>query len=361
MSLSDWLRPHGVAARLMTLLFTAHSTKITIIEPSLEGHRADQLAAIRSLFSSHDVSVDHTKRPWRHIFTRAPILFPTVDESFFWFLMIAPARALLLRRTVAIWHRPKSSTGGRSVRRWRRFAKYYAAKLIKYVPFVTLLSVQKPQFQPEITGLFTDWIHQIADWYQPLVTSQDEARPFKELIRQHAKGRPLIVYLGKVTSEKGFEFLTNILLQDLLSGGQFAFVAAGKLDENSGLVAHRFIKGGGLLVNRCISNIEFTIGIEVADWVWNCYPSDNDQNSGIFGIAYRAGARVIVRTDSYIARTASELQFPTVQIQYGDAKAALETIRVSRTLPIERPKQEMISMMRERTRERLLHYLGCPI
>jgi hypothetical protein len=34
-------------------------------------------------------------------------------------------------------------------------------------------------------------------------------------------------------------------------------------------------------------------------------------------------------------------------------------LRASRTLTVGKPKQEMISIMKERTRERLLYYLGC--
>jgi len=285
--------------------FRIPARRITIVEPSLEGHRADQLAAIRSLLCGHDIYVDHEKASWCHMFTGDPLLFPTVDESFIPFLIIASVRAIFLRRTVAIWHRPKAATHGRSVRRWRRNAKYYAAKLIKFVPRVALISVQKPQFQPEVATLFTDWIHQIADWYAPSLDPSEDSFLFAKLIRQHAKGRPIIIYLGAITHEKGFEFFTDLLWEDRMFCNEFAFVAAGKVNKHSADVVHRFIKGGGLLVDRYIADSEFVVGIEAADWVWNCYPPENDQNSGIFGFAYRAGARVIVRDESYIGRVAS--------------------------------------------------------
>jgi hypothetical protein len=213
--------------------------------------------------------------------------------------------------------------------------------------------------QPEIANLFTDWIYPISDWYESSADNQDESRSFEKLIREHANGRAIIIYLGAITDEKGFDFFTDLLWEDLLNCATFAFVAAGKVRKNSAHAVQRFIKGGGLLVDRYISDSEFLAGIDVADLVWNCYRSDNDQYSAIFGLAYRAGARVIVRRDSYIDRVALDLQFPTVQIQYTDAKRALEAIRASRTLMIEKPKQEMISVMKERTCERLLYYLGC--
>src|SRR5262249_37649101 len=149
-----------------------------------------------------------------------------------------------------------------------------------------------------------DWIYQIAQWYRPSDMSerQDESRTFAELIRQHANGRSVIIYLGEITPEKGFEFFTDLLIDDLSSSAELAFVAAGKVSDKSANNVQRFIKAGGLLVDRYISDSQLSIGIDVADWIWNCYRSDNDQNSGIFGLTYLAGARAIVRSDSYIAR-----------------------------------------------------------
>jgi hypothetical protein len=332
--------------------------KITIIEPHLSGHGADQLAAIRSLLSDHDIDADHQISLWRHVFTRNPLLIPSVDGSLLSFLIVASIRTLFLQRTVAIWHRPKTSTHGRGL---KQYAKYYGARLINLVPLVALISVQKPQLQPEIAKICKDWIYQIAQWYRPSVVSKhpDESRIFTELIREHANGRPIIIYLGEITAEKGFEFFTDLLVEDRFNCAEFAFVTAGKVSQKDAHTVHRFIKGGGLLVDRYISDTEFSVGIDVADWVWSCYRPDNDQNSGIFGVAYLAGARVILRSGSYIARVALDLQYPTVQVQYADAKGALEAIRASRTLMVEKPKQEMIGIMKERTRERLLYYLGC--
>jgi hypothetical protein len=331
--------------------------KVTIIEPYLEGHRGDQLAAMRSLLLAHNLHVDHQIRLWPHIFTRNPLLFPSVDGSFLAFLLIAPIRTLLLRRTVAIWHRPKASTNGRGI---KRYAKYYGAKLVKSVPLVALISVQKPQLQPEISTLFTDWIHQIAQWYKPLIASEysDDSKSFTEAIQQHANGRAIIIYLGEIAPEKGFEFFCDLLVESTINCTNFAFVAAGKVSPRNAYAAHRFMKGGGLLVDRYLSDGEFLMGIDVADWVWICYRPDHDQNSGIFGLAYQAGAKVIVRNGSFVDCLAKDLEFPTVRIEYGNAKQALATILASQKLTIERPKDESINLMKERTCERLLCYLG---
>jgi hypothetical protein len=341
----------------MISLFQSRPKQITIIEPSLAGHRSDQLTAIRSLLSDCDIYADHKTSVWPHAFTRNPLLFPTLDGLFLAFLIIAPIRALFLARTVAIWHRPKWSTHGRGL---KHYAKYYCAKLIKFVPLVAIISLQKPELQPEISGLFKDWIYQIAQWHRPPAgpEHQRQSKYFEEIIRQHANGRSILIYLGDIAAGKGFDFFADILVESSCSNGEFAFVAAGKVSEESAYAAQRFIEEGGLVVDRYISDSEFLAGISVGDWVWNCYRSDNDQNSGIFGLAYQAGARLIVRNGSFLARMAEDLEFPTVHIQYGDPKQALEAIRASCILRVERPKDEMISMMKERTRERLLYYLG---
>ena len=113
--------------------------KIVIIEPTLRRFRADQLAGITCILEEHGIRADHKTRLWPHIFTRHPILFPTVDGILLVFLVIAPIRACFTLRSVAIWHRPKSSMSGP---RLKRIAKRYGAKLIKLLPFCDLLSVQ---------------------------------------------------------------------------------------------------------------------------------------------------------------------------------------------------------------------------
>lgn len=349
--------PFDMRADMVSFL-RPHPKRITIIEPYLAGHRSDQLAAIRSLLCDCGISSDHKTSVWPHALTRNPLLFPTVDGMFLAFLLIAPIRTLFLSRTVAIWHRPKFSTDGCGL---KHYAKYYGAKLLKFVPLVAIISVQQPQLQPEIFGLFTDWIYQIAQWHKPsgVPERQHESNHFDRVIRQHADGRAIVVYLGEIAAEKGFEFFTELSIEAACNGNEFAFVAAGNVSQNSVHCARRFRNAGGLLVDRYISDSEFLAAIDVADWVWICYRADNDQNSGIFGLAYQAGARVIVRSGSFVARMAADLQFPTVQIPYSDTKRALEAIRASRTLTIEKPKHEMLSMMKEKTGERLLHYLGC--
>jgi len=219
--------------------------------------------------------------------------------------------------------------------------------------------VQNPKFQPEIADLVIDWIYQSADWYDLIIEDRHEANVFENAITQHANGRPVLIYLGAITQEKGFQFFTDILLESCISRTKIAFVAAGKVKQDSARDVERFIAGGGLLLNRYLSDIEFLVGIGTADWVWNCYPSENDQNSGVFGLAHRAGAKIVVRRDSYIARAALDMRFPTVQINDTDPRGSLQTILASRTLLVRKPNRETIDRMKERTRERLLYYLGC--
>ena len=337
--------------------FGTRTRRVIIIEPYLAGHRSDQLLAIRRLLSDCGISSEHKAAIWPHVLTRHPLLFPTVDGLFLAFMVIAPIRMLLLSRTVAIWHRPSFSTAGRGP---KQFAKRHGAKLLRFFPLVALISVQQLELQPEIRDLFKDWIYQTAQWHKPPAALQrrHETSRFEEAVRRHADGRSILIYLGEASAEKGFGFFTDICLEAVHCRNELTFVAAGKVNEDSMDAARRFVRAGGLLVDRYISDDEFLVAIDVADWIWNCYRPDNDQNSGIFGLAYQAGSEVVVRSGSFVARMAAELNFPTVEIAYDGAKSALEAIRASRTLPIEEPSREMISMMRERTRERLLYYLG---
>ena len=331
--------------------------RVTIIEPNLTGHGFDQLTAIRDLLSESGIASVHKRNLWPHVFTRSPVLFPSLDGFLLVFLIVAPVRALFWSRTVAIWHRPKSSTAGPGL---KHYVKRCAVRLIKYVPLVAIISVQRPELQREIAGLVTDWIYQTVQWHKPLKVQQapDDPSHFEETIRLHAGRRAILIYLGLIDRAKGFEFFVELLKEAVRSGDMFAFVAAGTIKHDSADVARRFINAGGLLVDRYISDCEFLAGVELADWVWACYRPDNDQNSGIFGLAYQAGRRVIVRSGSFVARMAADLEYPIIEVRYGDVKGAMHEICASRMLKIDKPKHEAVSMMKEQTRERLLHYLG---
>jgi hypothetical protein len=341
----------------MMQLLGRHQKRITIIEPNLAGHGFDQLSAIRDLLSESGIASDHKMTVWPHWLTRNPVLFPSLDGFLLVFLLVAPIRALFMSRTVAIWHRPKSSTGGRGV---KQYAKRFGARLIKHVPLVAIISVQPPELQRTIGSLVTDWIYQSAWWHKPSKIPQTEYDPgnFEETIRRYAGERPILIYLGYIDRAKGFEFFVDLFIKAARCSEALSFVAAGPVRHDTADAAERFVKAGGLLIDRYITNCEFLAGIDLADWVWACYRPDNDQNSGIFGLAYQAGSRVIVRNDSFVARLAVDLEYPIVEVQYGDVNGAIDAIRVSRLLKVEKPKDETISMMKERTRERLLRYLG---
>jgi hypothetical protein len=341
----------------MIRLLGRRPKRVIIIEPNLTGHGFNQLSAIRALFSEAGIVSDHKIKVWPHLLTRNPVLFPSLDGYLLTFLLVAPIRSLFCSRTVAIWHRPTSSTTGRSV---KNYVKRCGARWIKHVPLVAIVSVQRPELEPRIAGLVTDWIYQTFQWHNPskMPQAQDDRNDFERTIRLYAGQRAILIYLGLIDRAKGFEFFVE-LIETVCDGDEFAFVAAGTVKHDCADIAKRFINAGGLLIDRHISDCEFLAGAELADWVWTCYRPDNDQYSAIFGLAYQAGSRVIVRNDSFVARMAADLEYPTVEVQYGDAKGAIDTIRASRMLKIVKPKGEIISMMKEQTRERLFHYLGC--
>ena len=342
------------------MVFKSRAQKIVIIEPSLEGHRADQLAAITKILEEHGIRAEHKTCLWPHIFSRHRILFPTVDGVLLAFLIIAPIRACLTLRTVGIWHRPKGSISGP---RLKGIAKRYGAKLIRFLPFCQLISVQNLELEPEIACLVGGWIHQIAslNFFPPAHRPKTKSVLVADLIRQRAQGRAIIIYLGQIALEKGFGFFAELMIAARVQHPEITFVAAGTVNEECDTLVRRFAEEGGLVVNRYLTDGEFLTAIEIADWVWICYRPDNDQNSGIFGLAYNAGAKVIVRRNSFVARMASEAGFPAVSIQFGDAKGALEAIVASYEMIVEKPNEERIKSMREQTAKRLLYYLGCNV
>ena len=135
-------------------------------------------------------------------------------------------------------------------------------------------------------------------------------------------------YLGQMELQKGFEFL-EIMIEARVRHPEIAFVAAGLRNEECKNAVRRFGDEGGLVINRYLTDGEFLSAIDMADWVWNCYTPENDQNSGIFGFAHRAGAKAIVRDNSFVARMASEAGVPIVSIKVGDVEGAVNRFAAS--------------------------------
>ena len=336
------------------MLRTKH---VTVVEPYLEGHRSQQLLAIREILAEANVGVNHYTKLWPHGFSGSPLLFPTVDGLFLQFYLVALVRCIVGLRTVAIWHRPKYSALNRNL---KSRLKYIGAYVLKSLPFVSILSVQAPDFETSIKHIVTDWIYQVAQWSRPkqaeLALIQNSLLLTR--IRNHAGGRSVLAFLGEITLQKGFEFFVNLACSGLVNKDNITFAAAGKLTKDCTLLSQRLVDGGGLLIDEYLTDSEFLGCLEFARWVWICYTPENDQNSGIFGLAYQTGSEAIVRAGSYIACEALQLQYPVLAVAYGNIEGAADLIVQSSTSCIGFPERERIVAMKAQTSKKLLYYLG---
>ena len=333
------------------------SKYVTVVEPYLEGHRLQQLLAIKAILSDANVGVNHYRKAWPRGLIGSALLFPTVDGLFLQFSLIALARSVVGRRTVAIWHRPKHSALNRGL---KSRLKYIGAYILKSLPFVAILSVQIPDLESSIKHLVTDWIYQVAQWSIPPsdgTVQIDASVPLKQIVN-HAAGRDMILFLGAITQEKGFEFFVDLSCCVALKKNNIVFVAAGTLSKDCAQLGQQLVSHGGLLVDEHLTDNEFMTCLELARWVWICYTPDNDQNSGIFGLAYQTGSEAIVRAGSYIARAALHLEYPVIAVPYGSLEDALNRIVQSSTLNIKSPERARIEAMKAQTSKKLLYYLG---
>lgn len=236
------------------------------------------------------------------------VLFATLDDDVLGFVAVALTRALLGRPTVAIFLRSLQCFSHH--KRFLYTAKRVLFTLLRRTPRITLLTIVPHDLHPELKQVSHDWIHdpQLWDlWLDGPPTLPTTA--LSQRVMQASRGRTVLLFVGLVTREKGFEAFLRLAreLSDTtmpVLAGRHSGELAGAADDLRAL--------GGIVENRYLADAELLSLYRVADVVWCEYAPDYDLPSGIFGRAVQLGALARIRPGSLLERVAKRYRLPHV-------------------------------------------------
>jgi hypothetical protein len=275
---------------------------------------------------------------------------PSIDDYWFRFGCGTLLRALLGRRTVALFHRPNDCFR-KDVTRYR--VKRLLFQVLSRLPTVEILTVLPFAVDPRFSEIASNWIYDPQLW--DLLVLGDQATsetPLSAEVRSIAAGRRIVMAFGRQNRGKAFDYFARIWTARPEIKDRYLFVAAGKVLPDCAEAAQGFVAAGGLSIDRYVEDSELFSLYRIADIVWSCYAPHYDMASGIYGRAAQMSVPSIVRSGSLLATFGSLIDHPTLAIPFAEPSTAADLI--ARWSPERMP----VELANRRAREMRAHSLA---
>jgi len=279
--------------------------------PSASGRFPAYLRSLERLFGA---------RPGRLrdiLFSRAPVLFLAVEESFLLYVFVGLLRALVGRRTVGLLVRPMPLVvSGDRRSRWRRGV----LGRLKRIDAIRTLTTLPFEVFPAFAAIADGWIYDFQLWDLTV-----EERTAVELLRETrwTGGRLVLTAIGAQDWRKGFDLFSESYVGCAGLRTHFRFIACGRVAGEMAAHAAALRGAGGVVVDRVISDAELLGAYAASDAVWCLYPLAGDGACGIFGRAAQLGLPVVVRQGSLCHRLCGLENIRHVAVTADDMTAQL--------------------------------------
>jgi len=294
------------------------------------GHHDDYYRVFAELCRQFGYSAQVTVN-WRSVmFSGDSLFFMMMEETPIGFVLTAPIRSLLGRKTSCLLFRPGESVHPKSLIHQVKRALLQSLRRLPGCNIITLLPFD---LEPGFAAFANNWIYDPQLWDVKLLGY--DAPPSKAMqefigeIRERAGTRKVVVALGTQNQIKGFGFFCQLwnspkseaLRQETL------FVSLGKVAPTLTGLATEFAENGGYLLDRMASNEELLALYQCTDYVWACYAPQYNQASGIYGRAVQFGVPTVVRSGSFLDRLSTILDEPKIGLAWGDEDGVVDAFR----------------------------------
>lgn len=272
--------------------------KNIVIACSVEGHRAEYVSLMESMFSLTPFFVD--LRGIRVILGVAfanKVLFSSIDDDVLGFMLICFLRSSIRKKTVGLFLRPLSCFDVGT----RNFAKYTLFKFLKALPGVSIFSIIPHAFDKRIAKVTNYWVHDPQMWDKFSNIFKFKSELSRELLTL-AGDRKIICYLGRISKEKGVDILGDLISNDKRLSQKFFVVVLGKPATDSEDILSVLESSGAYVLPRLLTSDEMSSVYDVSTIVWACYAPNYNQASGVFGRAIQKGILTVVRKGALISK-----------------------------------------------------------
>lgn len=264
-----------------------------IYTASLNGHRQAYLDFLLDLFPSQRIQKKEV------VFSKAPVLFMMIEESFLFYFFTSVFRNMLGRRTVGLLFRPKPAVEAKNIQLVIKRTMLYFLKRLSNVKTITILPFC---LNPSFEKIADNWIYDFQLW-DLTKADLDKFAKYQEGVVATTIDLPttlpnesnIVVAIGQQDKKKGFPNFVSSIQSNV---GSHQYVFGGKATHEMAPLIKVFEESGGIANNRFISDDEIIQLYSVSSVVWCVYNEAYDQASGVLGRAVQFGRPVIVRKGS---------------------------------------------------------------
>ncbi len=316
------------------------------------GHRKAYLDLFVNLTGFKPLIGPVSRQNFLELVSAKKVLFATVGHAFRRFWLVCLLRSITGKTTGVIFlgamrYRTASNLP-------TSFFDRFLLKIWKILPKQRLLAITPYNVEPTLAEVTNDYIYdpQMWDLWLENTPVVFPTTPLSTSVERVKKGKNVLIFIGQTTKQKGFEELVKFAEANRAT---LHVVAAGTVSQECATAVEKLRSLNMTVENRFITDEELLSLYGITDYAWSFYPPEYDQASGIFGRAIQLGVKPVIRTGSVIARTAEQLNIPSIQLEMEDfdnemtARAALGKGEV--LAPLER--QQLFIELRDESLEKL--------
>lgn len=245
----------------------------------------------------------------------------SIEDGVISFFFISLIRTLLRRKSIGImlspWdcYRPNKLSD-----KLRRFA-FVTLKRLDHVKVICMIPFEIDERYRDIAD---DWIYDPEFWdMHALEERRSVIRNVSKSVKNAPTGKLSLLYLGSVSSEKGFDFLAKIFLENKNMFTKFDLSIVGKISKPYKHIADQLREAGADVVDEFVSDERMFDFIKQSSLMWCCYCPRYDASSGIFGRAIQFDKIPLIRSTSRLEKLAGLLGKHAVTFEFGNVDEAL--------------------------------------
>lgn len=304
---------------------------------SNSGHRQSYQNLLAGLFGLSNVIAPTSKKQFFKLIRTKKLLISTIDDAIFWYSAIIIIRFILKKDTVAIFMRPQSCFySGKIIFK----LKYLLFLLLKIIPGSSIVTITPFHYRKKYMEIANQSVFDPQYWdyiksnHMPVLGQSLLANQ----LQVAARGRPVLLFSGTVSKEKGIEFLADIVEQYPAIDNDVLIIVAGPIDKELEERCKRLQANGVGLVSRWLSDRELESLYGISSLIWACYHPSYDQASGIFGRAAQFNKTCLIRRGALLEEIGADMALNSVSLTYGDTAGAVQKIKQAADESLSRPR-----------------------
>jgi len=245
----------------------------------------------------------------------------TIEDDAMLFFFVSFLRSLLRKKTIGIMLSPWDCFRPNVLKdKLRRFA-FIALKRLAHVKIISIIPFDMDERYRDIADC---WIYDPEFWDMHAVEERRAlVRNLSRSVESISIGKIKLLYLGGVNSEKGFDFLAKLFLENKELFLKFDLWVVGKIPKPYMYTAKQLRKAGAHIVDEFVTDERMFEFINQSSVMWSCYCPRYDASSGIFGRAIQFGKLPLIRTSSRLEKLAGLLGKQIVTFEFGNLDEAL--------------------------------------